>query len=79
MASDTYSPLAVDQEFHYPDAAGSLRDADGLLDITRRFVRSARARGALVDLPVALGLRAVADWLIGSMADAKDRRTEMRP
>jgi DNA-binding CsgD family transcriptional regulator len=59
-------------------AAGSLWDADGLLDITRRFVHTARARGALIQLPVALGLRAIADWLIGRLADAEDRWTEMR-
>jgi DNA-binding CsgD family transcriptional regulator len=59
-------------------AAGSLWDADGLLDITRRFVHTARARGALIQLPIALGLRAIADWLIGRLADAEDRWTEMR-
>ncbi len=59
-------------------AAASLWDADGLLDITARFTRIARARGALLDLPVALGLQAVADWLIGRLADAQDRWTEMR-
>ena len=59
-------------------AAGSLWDADGLLDITDRFVCSARARGALIELPVALGLRAIADWAGGGLADAQDRWTEMR-
>jgi DNA-binding CsgD family transcriptional regulator len=59
-------------------AAGSLWDADGLLDITSRFVRTARARGALIDLPVALGLQATADWLIGRLADGQDRWSEMR-
>ena len=59
-------------------AAGSLRDAEGLLDVTARFVRTARAQGALTELPVALGLRATADWLIGRLAEAEDRWTEMR-
>jgi DNA-binding CsgD family transcriptional regulator len=59
-------------------AAGSLWDADGLLDITGRYMRTARTRGALIDLPVALALRAIADWLIGRLPDAEDRWTEMR-
>jgi DNA-binding CsgD family transcriptional regulator len=59
-------------------AAGSLWDADGLLDITANHVRAGRARGALISLPVALGLRAIADWLVGRLADAQDRWTEMR-
>jgi DNA-binding CsgD family transcriptional regulator len=59
-------------------AAGGLWDADGLLDITDRFVRTARARGALIELPVALGFRALADWVIGRLPDAEDRWTEMR-
>jgi DNA-binding CsgD family transcriptional regulator len=60
------------------EAAGSLWDADGLLDITARFMRAARARGALIELPVALALRAIADWVAGRLADAEDRWTEMR-
>jgi DNA-binding CsgD family transcriptional regulator len=59
-------------------AAGSLWDADSLLDITGRFVRAARARGALVVLPAALELRAVAELVIGHLAEAQDRWTEMR-
>ncbi len=59
-------------------AAGSLWDADSLLDITGRFVRAARARGVLVVLPVALELRAVAECVIGQLAEAQDRWTEVR-
>jgi DNA-binding CsgD family transcriptional regulator len=59
-------------------AAGSLWDADSLLDITGRFVRAARARGALAVLPAALELRAVAECVIGHLAEAQDRCTEVR-
>jgi DNA-binding CsgD family transcriptional regulator len=60
------------------EAAGSLWDADALLDIAGRFVRTARARGALIQLPVALAMQAIADWVAGRLADAEDRWTEMR-
>ena len=59
-------------------AAGSLWDADSLLDISGRFVRAARALGALAVLPVALELRAVAECVAGRLAEAQDRWTEMR-
>jgi DNA-binding CsgD family transcriptional regulator/tetratricopeptide (TPR) repeat protein len=59
-------------------AAGSLWDADSLLDITARFLRAARALGALAVLPVALELRAVAECVVGRFAEAQDRCTETR-
>jgi DNA-binding CsgD family transcriptional regulator len=59
-------------------AAASLWDADGVLDLTNRFLRAARAQGALAMLPVALALRATADCLVGRLADAEDRWREMR-
>ena len=58
-------------------AAASLWD-DSALDITGRFLHAARAQGALTALPVALGLRGIADCLTGSLAEARDRWTEMR-
>jgi DNA-binding CsgD family transcriptional regulator len=58
-------------------AAGSLWD-ERALDITDRFLRSARAHGALTVIPVALALRAVADCLTGRLAEADDRWTEAR-
>ena len=59
-------------------AAGSLWDADSLLDVTGRFLRTARARGALAVMPAALELRAVAECVVGRLAEAQDRWTEMR-
>ncbi len=59
-------------------AAMSIWDADGVLDISDRFLRAARARGALTALPSALALRATADCLSGRLADAQDRWAEMR-
>jgi DNA-binding CsgD family transcriptional regulator len=59
-------------------AALSIWDADGVLDITNRFLRAARAQGALAVLPAALALRASADCLTGRLADARDRWAEMR-
>jgi DNA-binding CsgD family transcriptional regulator len=58
-------------------AAASLWD-DSVLAITDRFLRSARAQGALTALPVALGMRGIADCLTGALAEAQDRWTEMR-
>jgi len=58
-------------------AAASLWD-DSALDITGRFLHTARAQGALTVMPVALGLRAIADCLTGRLAEAQDRWTEMR-
>ena len=59
-------------------AAGSIWDANALLDITDRFLRAARAQGALAVLPVALALRATADCSLGGLAEAADRWAEMR-
>jgi len=58
-------------------AAASLWD-DSALDFTGRFVRATRAQGALGAVPVALGLRGIADCLTGALAEAQDRWTEMR-
>jgi DNA-binding CsgD family transcriptional regulator len=58
-------------------AAGSLWE-DSALDITDRFLRSARAHGALTVMSVALALLAVADCLTGRLAEAEDRLTEAR-
>jgi DNA-binding CsgD family transcriptional regulator len=58
-------------------AAAGLWD-DSLLDITGRFLKAARSQGALTVIPVALGLRGIADCLTGALADAQDRWTEMR-
>jgi len=59
-------------------AAASIWDAGSLLDITDRFLRLARAQGALAVLPAALALRATADCSVGRLAEAADRWTEMR-
>ncbi len=59
-------------------AAASMWDADGVLDITSRFLRAARAQAALAVLPVALALRATADCSVGRLAEAADRWAEMR-
>jgi DNA-binding CsgD family transcriptional regulator len=59
-------------------AAASLWEADSLLDITSRFVRTAREHGALTELPIALAARAIADCLTGRLADAQDRWAELR-
>ncbi|HEX9517148.1 MAG TPA: LuxR family transcriptional regulator [Streptosporangiaceae bacterium] len=58
-------------------AAGSLWDDQALLDITDRWVRVARRRGALAQLPMALAVRALADWLTGSLDQAEDRWREL--
>jgi DNA-binding CsgD family transcriptional regulator len=57
--------------------AGSLWD-DSVLDITGRFMDSARSQGALSVMPVALGFRGIADCLTGALAEAQDRGAEMR-
>lgn len=59
-------------------AAASIWDAVGVLDITDRFLRAARAQGALAVLPAALALRATADCSVGRLAEAADRWAEMR-
>src|SRR5262249_54438853 len=58
-------------------AAASLWD-ESALDITGRFLHTARAQGALAVMPVALGLRGIADCLTGALAEAQDRSTAMR-
>ena len=58
-------------------AAAGLWD-DSLLDVTGRFLHAARTQGALTAIPVALGLRGIADCLTGALAEAQDRGTEMR-
>src|SRR6266851_1396119 len=58
-------------------AAGSLWDDEALLDITDRWVRVARRRGALAQLPMALAVRALADWLTGGLDQAEDRWREL--
>jgi DNA-binding CsgD family transcriptional regulator len=57
--------------------AASMWD-DSALDITARFLNAARSQGALTVIPVALGLRGIADCLTGALAEAQDRWTEMR-
>jgi DNA-binding CsgD family transcriptional regulator len=59
-------------------AAGSMWDADGVLELTDRFLRAARSQGALDVLPAALALRAAADCSIGRLAEGADRWAEMR-
>ena len=58
-------------------AAASLWDSSAL-DFTRRFLDATRAQGALTAMPVALGLRGIADCLTGALAEAQDRWNEMR-
>jgi len=58
-------------------AAASLWD-DSVLDITGRFLDTARSQGAHTVIPVALGCRGIADCLTGTLAEAQDRWTEMR-
>jgi DNA-binding CsgD family transcriptional regulator len=59
-------------------AAGSVWDDQALLDISVRWVRTARTLGALTDLPVALAFLALSDWLGGRFDDADARWAEMR-
>jgi DNA-binding CsgD family transcriptional regulator len=59
-------------------AAGSLWDDQALMDITRRWGRVARARGAITLLPLALAARAFIDWVTGRLDQAADRWAEMR-
>ncbi|HKD89418.1 MAG TPA: LuxR C-terminal-related transcriptional regulator [Streptosporangiaceae bacterium] len=58
-------------------SAASLWD-DSALDITARFIDAARSQGAVTVMPVALGLRGIADCLTGALAMAQDRWTAMR-
>jgi DNA-binding CsgD family transcriptional regulator len=59
-------------------AAGSLWDDEALIDITERWVRTARRLGAVTYLPLALAFRAFTDWLTGHLDEAADRFVEMR-
>jgi DNA-binding CsgD family transcriptional regulator len=58
-------------------AAGSIWD-DSMLDVARDWLHAARTQGALMVMPAALALQAVADCLTGHLAEARDRWTEMR-
>jgi DNA-binding CsgD family transcriptional regulator len=59
-------------------AAGSLWDDEALIDITTQWEQAARSLGALVQLPVALAFRALADWLTGRLDHAAELWDEMR-
>src|SRR6266851_6752345 len=59
-------------------AAGSLWDEQAVLDLSDRWVRTARALGALTVLPFALAFLAISDWLAGRFDDASARLAEMR-
>jgi DNA-binding CsgD family transcriptional regulator/tetratricopeptide (TPR) repeat protein len=58
-------------------AAGSLWDEQAVFDLSDRWVRTARALGALTILPVALASLAISDWLTGRFGDADARWAEM--
>lgn len=59
-------------------AASSLWDDQAIFDISERWVRVARALGALADLPLALAFLAISDWLAGRFDDGSRRWAEMR-
>ncbi len=59
-------------------AAGSLWDEQAVRDLSDRWVRTARALGALTILPVALAFLAIGDWMAGRFGDADARLAEMR-
>jgi DNA-binding CsgD family transcriptional regulator len=59
-------------------AAGSLWDEQAVFDLSDRWVRTARALGALTILPVALKFLAISDWLAGRFDDAEARWAETR-
>jgi DNA-binding CsgD family transcriptional regulator len=59
-------------------AAGSLWDDQALLQITERWVRTARTLGALTDLPVALAFLALTDSRFGRFDDADAHWAETR-
>jgi DNA-binding CsgD family transcriptional regulator len=59
-------------------AAGSLWDERAFFDLADRWVRTARALGALTILPVALAYLAISDWLAGRFGDADARWAETR-
>ena len=59
-------------------AAGSLWDDSAMIDISERWVRTARRLGVVTYLPLALAFRAFTDWLTGHLDEAADRFAEMR-
>jgi DNA-binding CsgD family transcriptional regulator len=59
-------------------AAASLWDERAVFDLSDRWVRMARALGALTILPVALNYLAISDCLAGRLGDAESRWAEMR-
>jgi hypothetical protein len=59
-------------------AAGSLWDEQAVFDLSDRWVRTARALGALTILPVALKFLAISDWLAGRLGDADEQLAEVR-
>jgi DNA-binding CsgD family transcriptional regulator/tetratricopeptide (TPR) repeat protein len=59
-------------------AAGSLWDDQAVLEMSERWVRTARTLGGLADLPVALAFLAISDWLGGRFIDASAHWAEMR-
>jgi DNA-binding CsgD family transcriptional regulator len=59
-------------------AAGSLWDEQALFDLSDRWVRTARALGALAILPFALAFLAVSDCLAGLFGNADARLAEVR-
>jgi hypothetical protein len=59
-------------------AAGSLWDDQALLDLSTRWMRTARTLGALASLPGALNRRAHHDVIAGRLDDADGRAAEAR-
>ena len=59
-------------------AAGSLWDDEAMIEISERWVRTARRLGALTFLPVALAANAFTDWLTGRFDQAGECWDEMR-
>src|SRR5215469_1036753 len=79
MRADDLEPVANLKWFNRgASAAGSLWDDEALLDITDRWVRTARRLGALTQAPIALAFRAVAECVAGRLDQAADRWAEMR-
>jgi DNA-binding CsgD family transcriptional regulator/tetratricopeptide (TPR) repeat protein len=59
-------------------AAGSIWDDQGYLELSTRWVRTARTLGALATLPIALGFRTGHDLVAGRLDDANARLNEAR-
>jgi DNA-binding CsgD family transcriptional regulator len=78
LQSEDLDPVAGLQWYGIGALAAAALWDDSALIITRRFLRAARTQGALTVMPLALASRAVAECLSGRLAEAKDRRTEMR-